>query len=394
MSRPVSRASIIGSIVKKDVKEYSRDRLWLFLSLLTLIVMIVVFWVLPDSVDESIPVGISGLGDPATLTGLEATEEEGLRLMSFDSAEDLKSVVAGDAQAWQSNGRITVIPKDSDSGEPAGADKVSIAIGLAFPDDFLVATTAGRQTSVEVFVDAQAPEELKTSMSSLVKELAYTVAGSRLPVDTPSPQAIYTVLGEDRAGNQVTPRESFRPMLVFFVLLMEMFGMSSLIAREVQSRTVTALLVTPATTGDVLAAKGISGAVMGLGQALILLAAINVLGNEPLLIITLMLLGAVMVSGTAMIAGSVGRDFLTNLFFGFAFMVPLMIPAFTVLFPGTASAWIQALPSYPLVQGLVKVATYGDGWAETLPDLGALFAWCVALFALGWMILKRKVETL
>ena len=72
----------------------------------------------------------------------------------------------------------------------------------------------------------------------------------------------------------------------------------------------------------------------------------------------------------------------------------LMIPAFTVLFPGTATGWIQALPSYPLVQGLVKVATYGDGWAEALPDVGALLAWCIALFVLGWVVLKRKVETL
>ena len=81
MSRPVSRLSIVGSIVKKDVKEFGRDRLWLFLSLFVLIVMIVVFWVLPDSVDESIPVGLTGLGDPAALVGLEATEEEGLRLV-------------------------------------------------------------------------------------------------------------------------------------------------------------------------------------------------------------------------------------------------------------------------------------------------------------------------
>jgi ABC-2 type transport system permease protein len=126
----------------------------------------------------------------------------------------------------------------------------------------------------------------------------------------------------------------------------------------------------------------------------ILLAAINVMGNEPILIVTLMLLGATMVSGVAMISGSLGRDFLANLFYGFAFMVPLMIPAFTVLFPGTASGWIQALPSYPLVEGLVKVTTYGEGWAEALPDLGALAAWCVALFAIGWIVLKRKVETL
>ncbi len=156
----------------------------------------------------------------------------------------------------------------------------------------------------------------------------------------------------------------------------------------------SAILATPATIGDVLAAKGIGGVVLGLGQAVILLAAINVLGNEPILIITLMLLGAVMVSGAAMIAGSLGRDFLSNLFYGMLFMVPLMIPAFTVLFPGTASGWIRAIPSFPLVQGLVKVSTYGDGWAEALPDVGALFAWCVVLFALGWTILKRKVETL
>ena len=394
MSRPVSRASIIGSIVKKDLTEYSRDRLWMFLTLLVLVVMIVIFWVLPDRVDESIPVGISGLGDPAMLAGLETTEEEGLRLVGFDSAGDLRSVVAGQADAWQIDGRVVVIPDDSDTKKPAGAEKANVDVGLAFPSDFLAATAAGNRTTVEIFVDAQVPEELKSSMSSLVKELAFTVAGSPLPVDTANPQEVYIVLGQDRAGNQVTPRESFRPLLVFLVLLMEMFGMSSLIAREVQTKTVTALLVTPATTGDVLAAKGIAGAVLGLGQAAILLAAIDVLGNQPFLIITLMLLGAVMVSGAAMVAGSLGRDFLSNLFYGMIFMVPLMIPAFTVLFPGTATGWIRALPSYPLVQGLVKVATYGDGWAEVLPDVGALLAWCVALFVLGWVVLKRKVETL
>lgn len=394
MTRPVSRASIIGAIVKKDMKEYSRDRLWMFLTILVLVFMIAIFWVLPDSVDESIPVGISGLGDPAALASLETTEEEGLRLVSFDSADVMRLVVAGEADAWQKDGTTIVIHAESDEEKPAGAEKVNLAIGLAFPDDFLTATAAGQETSVEVFVDAQVPAELKSSMSSLVKEMAFAVAGSPLPVGTSNPTEIYTVLGEDRAGNQVSPQESFRPMLVFLVLLMEMFGISSLIAREVQSRTVSAILATPATVGDVLAAKGIGGVVLGLGQAVVLLAAINVLGNEPILIVTLMLLGAVMVSGAAMIAGSLGRDFLSNLFYGMAFMVPLMIPAFTVLFPGTASGWIRAIPSYPLVQGLVKVSTYGDGWAEALPDVGALFAWCVVLFALGWTILKRKVETL
>jgi ABC-type multidrug transport system permease subunit len=126
----------------------------------------------------------------------------------------------------------------------------------------------------------------------------------------------------------------------------------------------------------------------------IVLLAIDALGTQPALILTLMLLGSIMVAGTAMVAGSVGKDFMSTLFYGMAFMVPLMIPAFGALFPGTPSLWIRALPSYPLVDGLVAVSTYGDGWADLMPQLTGLLAWCVALFALGWVVLKRKVQTL
>ena len=293
MSRPVSRTAVIWSIVKKDLKEYSRDRLWLFLSLFALVFMIVIFWILPDSVDESISVGVSGVGDTAAFASLQAAEEGGLRLIPFDNPADLRSVVAGDARAWRSNGHTVVIADDSDEKEPAGSEKVKVNIGLAFPAGFFAATASGQRTTVEVFVDAAVPEEMRTAMSSMIRELAYAVAGNQLPVVTP--EEVYVVLGEERVGNQVTPRESLRPLFVFMILLMEMFGMSSLIAREMQNRTVTALLVTPARTGDVLAAKGITGVVMGLSQAVILLAAFNVLSTSPLLLLVLMLLGVALI---------------------------------------------------------------------------------------------------
>ena len=95
-----------------------------------------------------------------------------------------------------------------------------------------------------------------------------------------------------------------------------------------------------------------------------------------------------------MLAGSSGKDFMSTLFYGMMYMVPLLIPAFAALFPGTASAWVRALPSFPLVQGLVDVTTYGAGWSETLPELTALFVWCVGLFALGFVVLRRKVQSL
>ena len=99
-------------------------------------------------------------------------------------------------------------------------------------------------------------------------------------------------------------------------------------------------------------------------------------------------LGPVPISGI----GAVGYVLLLVL----AFFVGngLVDTAFAVLFPGTASMWIRVLPSYPLVEGLVRVATYGDGWSRAVGHLASLLAWCVGLFAVGWIVLKRKVETL
>jgi ABC-2 type transport system permease protein len=375
MNRPVSRAAIIGSIVRKDLAEYGRDKLWAFLTVMVLVVVVVLFWILPNDVDESIDVGVSGLDDGAALAGLESAQAEGLELVPFDSASQLEAVVAGDAAAIE---------------EAGGA----VAIGIAFPADFFTATAAGEQTQVTVYVDAAVPDEIELAMSGLVRELAFAVAGDELPVDTSDPSTVFVVLGEDRVGNQTSARDSFRPVFVFLILLMELFVMASLIAKEIQERTVTAMLVTPATVGDVLAAKGIAGAVSGMAQAVIVLIAIDSLTPEPVLILTLMLLGSIMVAGTAMISGSLGRDFMSTLFYGMIFMIPLMIPAFAALFPGTASVWVRALPSYPLVEGLVNVTTFGDGWADVLPELASLLAWCVALFVVGWVVLRRKVQTL
>lgn len=391
MSRPVSHTTVISAIVRKDLAEYGRDRLWAFLTVLVLVIVAVLYRVLPDSVEESIAVAVVGLDGIEEVEGLAGTDE-GLDVVVLDTSEDLRSVVAGEATAWRVGDGVVLLDPSADG--PEGAEQADIAIGIAFPDDFLRDVASGGQTEVTVFLDAAVPEEVRGAMTSMVREIAHVVAGEELPIDMSATEQSFVVLGPDRAGDQVSAREGFRPILVFLVLMMEMFVMASLIAKEIQDRTVTAVLVTPASVGDVLAAKGITGAISGLGQAVIVLLAINSLRPHPGLILLLLLLGSVMISGTAMLAGSTGRDFISTLFYGMAYMIPLLVPAFAALFPGTASAWIQALPSYPLVRGLVDVTNNGAGWAETLPELGALTAWCVVLFGLGWVVLRRKVESL
>ena len=391
MTRTVSRPAIIGAIVAKDLREYLRDRLWLFLTALSLAFLIVVFWVLPSRVDESITVGVSGIDQAAVQAAGGAGGQAALRVVPFPDAGSLRAVVAGERRAWRGETGAVTVAQSADGRAPRGAESVRVAIGLAFPDRFFADLQAGRPAVVEVLVDAGVPEETSAAMSALVRELAYAVAGAPLPVSVPDPQALYTVVGEDRAGSQVTAQELFRPIAVVMVLLMELFGMSSLISRELHAGTAAALLVTPASAGDLLAAKGVTGMALGLAQGVVLMAAIGLWSAQPLLVAALLVAGAALVSGAAMIAGCIGRDMMANLLGGLVFMVPMMIPAMAALFPGSASPWVRVLPTWPLVRALVDVTAHGARWADAAGYLGLSLAWAAAFFTAGWFILRRRV---
>ncbi len=75
------------------------------------------------------------------------------------------------------------------------------------------------------------------------------------------------LLGTDRAGDQVSIQETMRPMFVFFLLMVEMMALASLVATEIQQRTVTAILGYAASVTDVLVAKAILGTALAFSQA-------------------------------------------------------------------------------------------------------------------------------
>ena len=225
----------------------------------------------------------------------------------------------------------------------------------------------------------------------MIGQIATAIAGGEAGA---APTAEIVVLGTDRVGNQVSLREQMRPLLAFMILMVETLALASLVASEVQAKTVVAVLATPATFVDFLAAKSIFGTALAFAEAGLLMAVIGGLSVNPPLILFALLLGAVLVTGLGMVAGSFGRDFLSVLFISMVFMLPLMIPAFGVLFPGSPALWVKALPSFGLVDAIVGVTTNGEGWSEVAPSLLLLAGWCVVLFGAGIVTLRRRVAAL
>jgi ABC-2 type transport system permease protein len=391
MSKKTSHPAIVGSIVRKDMRSWSRDRLWVVLTVLVLVMFGVLFWVLPDSVEETIYVGVyppelAEALEEATASeeGLDTGETEavGVNVVEFDSEEEM----------------VTTI-EEGEKVEVAGGEE-EVTIGLAFPEGFIEQTAMGDTSEVTVYVDASVPEEITNAMSALVRELAYGVqalaTGQDLEATFPAtfPEEETIILGEDRAGDQIPFNEKMRPLFAFMILLTESLALASLIAVEVQSKTVTAVLVTPARMGDFLSAKAITGTVLAFSQALLILLITRAfVGNVGALILATFL-GAIMAAAIGMFTGAAGKDFMGTLFYGMLFLIPLFVPAFAVLFPGTASWVVKIIPTWGVITAMVGATSYEMDWSELAVPLGAAALWCVALFAAGWLVLRRKVQTL
>lgn len=357
----VSHRSMVGAILRKDLRAFSRDRFFTLVTVLGLVAYAALFWILPGDVNETVRVGVHA--PEAVASQLEAQGGDGIEFATFNSVEALRSAVRSG---------------DSD-----------VIAGLDLPSSFIEKASQGEQTTVQLYTTADTPESVRTAMTGFVSELANGIAGNPLPVTLED-----QVLGVDRAGAQIPPREQMLPLLAFFVLMLETLALASLVAGEIRSRTVTAILATPVGLRDFLTAKAVIGTLLAFTEAALLMLILGAFGSNAPLLVVVLLLGAILVTGVGLLAGSTGRDFLGIVFTGVVLLVPLAIPAVAALFPGSASAWVMVIPTYPLVEAIIGTISEGADWGQMLPYLAALAGWCAVVLAAGMLVLGRKVRTL
>jgi ABC-2 type transport system permease protein len=414
MKKHTSTGRLLLSVLKKDARVYSRNTIYLFLTILGLVIFVVLFWIVPDTVDEELPFAITppladlfaesketllAAGIPeqgiARLAELETTfEEEGLQLIEFTNEEELKKTINGELVVYKTEeGSFVIHDPESGTKKPAGANRINLGVGISFSPAFFSEVILEQKPQVTVYADAAIPKEIRGAMQGFVRELAFQLSGKELPVEFPAEETI--ILGRDRLGEQISMRARMRPLIAFFIMMMETFALASLISNEVLQRTVTALLVTPLRVGHFLLAKTIFGTILAMGQAVIVLVLVGAFtAANWLLLLFIVLLGSFLFTAVAMLVGSAGKDFIGQLMFSLLFLIPLMIPAFAVLFPGSVAAWVKVLPSYPIVRLLYDVTVNEALWADSLASIGYAALWVLVIYTISLFVLKRKVATL
>jgi ABC-2 type transport system permease protein len=175
-------------------------------------------------------------------------------------------------------------------------------------------------------------------------------------------------------------------------LMFETLGLASLIASEISTGTISALLVTPVRVEGLFIAKGILGVGLAFLQALLLMAIVGGLSNQPAMIIIILLLGSVLVTGLAFLVASISKDMMSAMGWGMLAIVVLSLPSFSVLLPGSLTGWVKIIPSYHVVDPVYRIVNYAPTWEEVSANLIILVISAVLFLSAGIIVLRRKFQ--
>lgn len=346
----------IRALVVKDLTLFFRNRFFAFISIAALLAYIVIYFLMPKDVDETLRIGIYAPELPPTIVDLMA--EEGLQVLRVDSEEALKTAVL-DAE---------------------------VTAGYVLPPDLMASIARGEKPDIQIYFPADLPQEAKDIYALLLKELAFTMIGQPLNIEFTE-----EVIGVDLVGHQIPLRDRMLPLIAVFILMIETLGLASLLSDEIEGRTLQALLITPLTIRSVFIGKGITGVGMAFIQAFLLVAITGGLSHQPWIVILALFLGALLATGIGFLLASSGRDLMGILAWGVLAILVLSLPALGILFPGTISNWVKVIPSYYLVDTINRAINYGISMSLAMYNLAILLVIDLIILWLGTVALRRKL---
>jgi len=119
----------------------------------------------------------------------------------------------------------------------------------------------------------------------------------------------------------------------------------------------------------------------------------NAFGTEPILLIIVLALGALMAAELGMLLGVYVKDFATIFTIWKSAGIILFAPAIIYLFPQIPQ-WIgKIFPTYYITQPIVELIQKGGGWADISTNTFILVAIDIALIFILLFTLKRKQYT-
>ncbi len=223
--------------------------------------------------------------------------------------------------------------------------------GLILKAGFDEAVRAGERPELELFVSGESLASDRIILGVTTIDLIRAVEGAAALV------AVEVVtLGEE--GLPLSLR--LIPLIMFYALVMAgVFVPASSLVEEKENSTLQALLVSPVTTGEILAAKWWLGLLLSSIMALVTLFLNRALGPHPWQVLAVVVLAAALTAMLGLLVGVVSRTSTILFTIVKSAGVILFAPVVFYLFPDWPQWIAQIFPLYWIIEPIWQVSVMG-----------------------------------
>ncbi|MBA7703561.1 hypothetical protein ES703_112347 [subsurface metagenome] len=286
-------------------------------------------------------------------------------------AEQLTSMVTKDY------GSVSEIKQAVESG--------AVDVGMVIPADFDSSVMQGEETELTTYIWGESLAKNRIILGATIANLVRELVGHEAPVE------IETITLGDEVS--IPWNDRLLPLIVLMaVFLGGLFLPAISVINEKEKKTLEALVITPTTIGDIFVAKGLLGIILSLFMGVVILILNQAFGAEPMLLILVLALGAIMAAEIGLICGALLKDITTLFAIWKLGGILLFGPAIIYMFPQIPQ-WIgRVFPTYYLLQPIIEISQRGGGWPNIATNIFILVGLDLILIGVVVFALRRTKQ--
>ena len=297
---------------------------------------------------------------------LGIVDEDGSQLVTM--LGELESVV------YKEYGTVPEIKQAVESG--------IVDMGVVLPDGFDSSVMQGEEIEITAYIWGESLAKNRTILGVTIANLIRELSGQEAPVEI---EAI--TLGDEAS---IPWNDRLLPLIILMaVFLGGLFLPATSVINEKEKKTLEALVITPTTIGDVFVAKGLFGVILSLFMGIVILILNQAFGTQPLLLVLLLTLGAIMAVEIGLICGALLKDVTTLFAVWKSGGILLFGPAIIYMFPQIPQ-WIgRIFPTYYVLQPIVEISQQGGSWPDIATNVFILVGLDLILVGVVLFTLRR-----
>ncbi len=342
----------VGILLWKELLHGFKGTVFIIAIVTPIIISFIISLLFGNLISQKPRLGIVDGGTSRIVTLI--TESASITGKEYDSASKLKKAVA------------------------AGA----VDVGVVLPKGFDRLVISGEKAEVTTFVWGESLIKNRAMVGAVMAKQIRAMAGQKPPVEIVS-----AALG---AGEGMTWEERLLPLIVLIAIFMGgMMVPAVSLVDEKQKQTLKALVITPVSLGDIYLAKGAVGAILSLFMGVLILLLNHALGTQPVLLLLVLSLGAILAATVGVLLGTLVKD-VNSLFAIMKFMgLFLYAPALIYLFP-QVPGWIgRVFPTYYVMAPIIEINRRNGTWPDVSLDIFILVGVILCMWSV--IVLKTKM---